>query len=278
MEYRDLAHFRQQHGQRCKPERHVDPEDHRPMQVFGEDTAEDRSADTRRHPHAAEIGLVLAALARRHNIRNHGLHDRQNAAAAEPLQPARHDQHRHVRRQCAQYRARDEQAHGCDDHGAAAIDVAKRSEHRRDRGRRQEIGRDHPRQAGDIPELPTDGRQRRGDDGLVEGGQKHRQHQAHQDGPDFTRRQRRAWLNRRGVADVDDLRTHIRELARDCFGQCLLISRLTALPFELVHVERYLGNATGGCLGFVPNLGGKSTLRQRVVRMGASRGSTNLTA
>ena len=80
------------------------------MQMFGEEAAEDRSTDTGRHPYAAEIGLVLAALARSHNVRNHGLHDRQNAAAAEPLQAARQDQHRHVRRHGAQDRARDEQA------------------------------------------------------------------------------------------------------------------------------------------------------------------------
>ena len=58
-------------------------------------------------------------------------------------------------------------------------------------------------------------------------------------------------------------------------GQCLLVGRVTALPFELVHAERFLCNATEGRPGFVPNLGGKPGLRQRAVRMGASRESTS---
>ena len=185
VKHRDLAHLRQQQRQRGQPERHVDPEDHRPVQMLGEHAAEHRPADAGRDPDAAEIGLVLAALARRHQVGNHGLHDRHDAAAAEPLQAARQDQHRHVRRQRAQHRARDEQAQRGDDHGAAAVDVAERAEHRRHRGRGQQIGRDHPGQAGDVVELPADGRQRGRDDGLVERGQEHRQHQAHQDGADL---------------------------------------------------------------------------------------------
>ena len=102
-------------------------------------------------------------------------------------------------------RARDEQAERRDDHGAAAVDVAERAEHRRHRGRGQQIGRDDPGQVGDILELPADGRQRGRDDGLVERGQEHRQHQAHQDGADFAWRQRRRGRDRRRIADIDDL-------------------------------------------------------------------------
>ncbi len=87
-------------------------------------------------------------------------------------------------------------------------------------------------------ELPADGRQRGGDDGLVEGGQKHRQHQAHQDGADFAWRQRRPWRDRRRVADSDDLSRHPRLAAGEGFGQCLLVGRATAVPFELVHLMR----------------------------------------
>ncbi len=29
----------------------------------------------------------------------------------------------------------------------------------------------------------------------------------------------------------------LRQLARELFGQCLVVGRLTALPFELVHVD-----------------------------------------
>ena len=199
-----LLHLRQQQRQRAERERHVDPEDHRPVQMFGEHAAEHRPANPGGDPHAAEIGLILAAFAWAHHVGNHGLHDRHDAAAAEALQAARQDQHRHVRRERAQHRARDEQAERDNDHDAAAVDVAQRSEHRRHRGRRQQIGRDHPGQIGDVVELAADGRQRGCDDGLVERGQEHRQHQADQDGADLVLAQRRRRRNRRRIADVDD--------------------------------------------------------------------------
>jgi len=207
--------------------------------MFGEHAADDGPGDTRGHPYAAEISLILAALARRDHVGNDRLHDRHDAAAAEPLQPARQYQHRHVRRQRAQDRARDEQAEGGDDHGAAAVDVGECAEHRRHRGGGQQICRDHPGQVGNILELPADGRQRRGDDGLVECGQKHGQHQADQDGADFALSKRRLWGERRRVAEINDLSRHFRQVALDGFGQRLLVSRLTALPFKLVHADGY---------------------------------------
>jgi len=203
VEDRDLAHLGQKGCQRYQSDRKIDPEDHRPVQVLGEHAAEDRTADSRRHPDAAEIGLVLAPLARAHYVGNHGLHDRHDAAAAEPLQAARQYQNRDVGRQRAQYRTRDEQAHRRDDHDAAAVDVAERAEHRRHRGR----------------------------------GQEHRQHQAHQDGADFARGQRRPWHDGRRFAEVDDLAGHLRQIAGDGVRQRLLLGRLTALPFELVHAD-----------------------------------------
>ena len=140
MKHRDLAHLRQQQPQRSQRQRHVDPKDHRPVQMLGEHAAEDRSADAGRHPHAAEISLVLPALPWADQVGNHGLHDRHDAAPAETLQAPRQDQDGHVWRHGAQDRAYDEQAQRCDNHGAAAIDVAQRAEHRRHRGRRQQIG------------------------------------------------------------------------------------------------------------------------------------------
>jgi len=41
---------------------------------------------------------------------------------------------------------------------------------------------------------------------------------------------------RRLIAEIDDLGCHFRQALLDGFGQRLLVSRLTALPFELVHV------------------------------------------
>jgi len=119
----------------------------------------------------------------------------------------------------------------------APVDVAQRAEYRRHCGRCQQVRRDHPRQVGNVLELPANGRQRRGDDGLVKCGQKHRQHQAHQDGADFAWSQRRLWGERRRIAEFDDLSGYFRQVAFDDFGQRLLVSRSTALPFKLVHID-----------------------------------------
>ncbi|MGY3648292.1 hypothetical protein ACVWWR_006053 [Bradyrhizobium sp. LM3.2] len=155
------------------------------MQMLGEHAADDRAKNAAHHPDAGEVGLVLAALAWAHDVGDHGLHDRHDAAATQSLKTARKNQHRQVRRDRAQQRARDEQAERDDDHDAAAVDVAQRPEHRRNRGRGEQIGGDDPGEIGDVVELASDGRKRGGDDGLIERSQKHRQHQADDDGADL---------------------------------------------------------------------------------------------
>ncbi len=85
-----------------------------------------------------------------------------------------------------------------------------------------------------VGELPADGRQRGGDDGLVERRQEHGQQQAHQDGADFGGGQRRLHDSRR-VAGFDyfceDPRQFLRDfvrqelIRRDFLGQYLIIGR-----------------------------------------------------
>jgi hypothetical protein len=158
VKHRDLAHLRQQQRQGSDAERQIDPENHRPVQVLGEQAAQHRSQNAAGNPDAAEIGLVLAALARGHHVGDHGLHDRHDAAAAQPLKPAREDQHRQAPRDRAQHRSRHEQAERDDHHDPAAIDVAERAEHRRNGGRSQKVRRDHPGQVGDVAELAAERR------------------------------------------------------------------------------------------------------------------------
>jgi len=50
-------------------------------------------------------------------------------------------------------------------------------------------------------------------------------------------RKRRPWGERRRVAEFDDRSRHFRQVALNGFGQRLLVSRLTALPFILVHAD-----------------------------------------
>ncbi len=60
-----FSHLRQQHCERERAKRKVDPEDHRPVQMFCEQSAEHRSADCRLRPtptrNRPDIGRVRAA-------------------------------------------------------------------------------------------------------------------------------------------------------------------------------------------------------------------------
>jgi len=69
-------------------------------------------------------------------------------------------------------------------HDLAAIEIGQLAVDRRRRGRGQKIGGDDPGQMGDALKIGGDARQRGGDDGLVEGGEEHPEHQP---GDDYDR-------------------------------------------------------------------------------------------
>ena len=159
--------------QRQKPERNIDPEDQRPVQMAGEEAAEQRAGDARRDEDRGEIGLIAAALARGDEIGDDRLRQRQEPAAAEPLQGAGNGERRHARRERAGDRAQDEDADADEQHDPAAVDVRELAVERRHRRRRDEIGRDDPGRIGEVAELEADRRQRRRDDRLI---QRRKQH------------------------------------------------------------------------------------------------------
>ena len=178
----------------------IDPEYPAPREIIDEEAAQDRAADARRRPHAAQIALVAAALARRDHVGDDRLRHADEAAAAQPLQGACGDELRHVLRRGAQPRGDDEEGDGGLQQHAAAIEVAQLAVDRRRRGRGQQIGRDDPRQPLEPVELAGDRRQRGGDDALVERRQHHAEQDAAQDDEDLAMREgavRRARLGRR---------------------------------------------------------------------------------
>ena len=122
--------------------------------------------------------------ARREQIGDDGLGDRQQTAAADALQAARQNQRPERRRQRAGDRANDEDADGKQQNSAPAIDVGELAEKRRGGGQSKQIRGDDPRQVVDIAEALADRWQRRRHDGLLERGKEHRQHDASDDGAD----------------------------------------------------------------------------------------------
>jgi hypothetical protein len=175
------------HGEQA--ERHVEPEDPRPRQVVRDQPAQHRPRDAGEDPRRAHVGLVLAALARRDDVRDRGLRQRKNPAAAQSLQRAAGDQRRHVGRERAQHRADAEQRQRGQHHAAPPVDVGELAVERRHRGRGQQERGDDEREVFEVAEVAADGRERRRDDGLVHRREERRQHQAEEDGADFRLRQ-----------------------------------------------------------------------------------------
>ena len=200
---RHAAQHARGHAERHQAERQVDPENQRPVDMFSQKAAEHRPAHRGGREHRADIALVAAALARGNNVGDDGLRERHQPAAAEALEGARQHQLGHAGRQRAGHRARDKNADGDEHQHAPAVDIRELAVERRHRRAGEQIGRHHPGQVADIAEMPADGRQRGGDDGLVERAEEHRQHDAEHDGADFRMREPRAFrarVSRRAIS------------------------------------------------------------------------------
>ncbi len=164
---------RQREGEQA--ERQVDPENHRPVEILGKETAERRADSARAREHDDEIRVVLGPVLRRRDVGEDGHREEDQTAAAEALHRASEDQHEEARRQRADDRTRQEDGNGREHGRAPAIDVAQLADHRRRRRPGEEIGGRHPRDVLQIAEGAADGRQRGADDRLVERAEEHGQ-------------------------------------------------------------------------------------------------------
>ncbi len=165
------------------------------MDLFGDDTAQDRAAKARRREDGGEIALVLAAFTQRHDVGNNGLDQRHKPATTQALNSARDDQEQHRRRQAAERRAQKEDDDRADQRTSAADDVGQLAVKRRHHGRTQQIAGDDPRQGFDITEVAADRRHGGRDDRLIQCRQQHDDHQAGYDAFDVG-----GWQGRRGAA------------------------------------------------------------------------------
>ena len=175
---RQPAQQRQRHHHRDHAERDVHPEDHRPVQVFGDGAAERRPKRAGGGVDHREIAVVLAALPGRGDVAQHHHAGRGQAAAAEAVQHAAEDEHENVGRQRADQRAQHVQRDRDQQRDAAAVDVADLAVQRGDRGVGDQVGGDQPRQVVHLAEFAADGRQRARQDGGVERAHEHRQQHA----------------------------------------------------------------------------------------------------
>ena len=159
----------------------VDPERPPPGQIVGEVAAEQRPDDRRDTEHRAQNALVAASFAERNHLADERACGDGNPAAADPLQRACPDQHGHRLREPAQHRPDDEEHHRALEDPFAAIQVTELADQRGDDRRGQQVAGDHPRLMSGVAQVGDDGRQRGGDDGLVQRGEQHAQHDRHED-------------------------------------------------------------------------------------------------
>ena len=104
-----LEHDRRQ-SQGADADRQVDVEDPAPGQLVREEAADQRPGHARHSEDGADVALIAAALSWRQDVADYRHRHREDAARAEPLDAARHDQLRHVLGNAREQRAGDEDA------------------------------------------------------------------------------------------------------------------------------------------------------------------------
>ena len=172
-------------GQRA--DRQVHEEHPPPAGVLHEDAAQQRTDDRRDGEGGGDVPLVAPALARGDEVadRRHG--EGHEPAGGGALHGAQERQLRDVLGGAAQRRGGDEDGERDLEQAAVAVAVAELAPERRGRGGRDDVGRNHPREVGQAAEVGGDHRQGGGEDGLVEHGGQHREHDRGERDPDRRR-------------------------------------------------------------------------------------------
>ncbi len=163
--------------QRGGPDRQVHQEDPAPVGVRGEHSAQARPGHRRHRPHRGQPGLDPRALRQWVQIGGQRLHGALQRPAAQSLHDPERDQRGHVPGRRAQRRAQQEHGRPRDQHRFAAEGVGQLAVDGERDGHGQQIAREEPGEDGEPAEVTDDLRYRRGDDGGVQRGQRHRQHQ-----------------------------------------------------------------------------------------------------
>ncbi len=170
-------HRQRDDDQRETADREVDEEDPAPARVVDDEAADRRPDDRRRSEDRADQALPAAAVARRHDVADHGQREREEPAGADSLNRAEDDQLRHRRREAAERRADQEDDDREEEEVLAAVRVAELAVQRHGHRRGEHVGGEHPRVLRDAAEVADDPRERSRDDRLVERCQQQRHHQ-----------------------------------------------------------------------------------------------------
>jgi hypothetical protein len=143
------------------------------MRVFGEAAAKDWPGNAGYRPHGGDVGDIAGPLARRHNVADDGLRQRNQPAAADTLHAAAKNHHAHVGRKRADDRAQHKYGNAGKQHRPAAVNIRQLAIERRHGGGCQEIAGDKPGKIHVVIKRGTNVGDGWCDDILVERGEQH---------------------------------------------------------------------------------------------------------
>ena len=167
---------RPQAGEGDQPERQVDVEDPAPARALDQSAADQRADDGGHGERGGDVALVAARSRGETRSPTAAIASVISPPAAAPWTARAHDELGDVLGHAAQGRGGEEQGQRDLEQPLAPVAVAELAPERRGGGGGDDVGRDHPRDVGDAAEVGGDGRQRRGEDRLVEDRGQHRQH------------------------------------------------------------------------------------------------------
>ena len=170
------AHRAHDDDQRERAQRQVDEEDPAPRRGVGQRAAEQRAGHRGGRPRGADVALVLAALARREEVGDRGLAQRNQAARAHALQRPEGDQLAHRLRRPAERGPEQEDRDRDDEEPPPPVEVAQLAVERDGHRGREQVRGDDPREVLEPVQVGDDVRQRGRDDRLVERGEQRREH------------------------------------------------------------------------------------------------------
>lgn len=164
------------------PDRQVDEEDPAPVGVPGEHSAERGARDRGQGPDGGEPGLDPGAFLERVEVGGDHLDGALECPAAQPLDDAEGDEGGHVPGSGAQQRSDEEHDGARHQDGLAAEGVGELPVDREGDGDGEQIAGEQPGEDGEAAEIADDLRNGGRDDGGVERGQRHGEHQRGDDG------------------------------------------------------------------------------------------------
>jgi hypothetical protein len=152
--------------------------------VLDQQAADQRPEHGGRRERGGDVALVAAALARGDEVADRGHGERHQPAGGDTLDGAHDDQLRQVLGDAARRRGDEEQREGDQQQLAAAVAVAELPPQRSGGRGGDHVGGHEPGDVAEAAEIGGDGRQRRGQDRLVENRGQHREDQRGERQPD----------------------------------------------------------------------------------------------